>query len=132
MGRTMRCGGVAVLALLLAAVTSECHAEELHAEELTQVAMDGTIGCKWWRMRSITKSVGPFWQLRTLQFFESKDGSGTPVTVEVPNSEDEQLGAHSSTYKGAPKPGQPDTSPHLLRASLNNKAVSLSMNHFRT
>merc|ERR1711977_294694 len=119
MGRTMRCGGVAVLALLLAAVTSECHAEELHAEELTQVAMDGTIGCKWWRMRSITKSVGPFWQLRTLQFFESKDGSGTPVTVEAPNSEDEQLGAHSSTYKGAPKPGQPDTSPHKAAMAVD-------------
>jgi hypothetical protein len=76
--------------------------------------MTGTLGCKYWRMRSITKSVGQFWQLKQLQFFESKDGSGSAVTEDIEE-------ASSSTYKDSPEPGQPDTSEYKGEKAVDGK-----------
>lgn len=50
--------------------------------------------------------MGEYWQIKEIEWFESKDGSGNAV------SKDHFEKATSSTYKDSPKPGQPDTSKH--------------------
>merc|ERR1712159_4162 len=86
------------IALFIAAAS--CTSEADTAEAQVQAA--GTIGCRYWRMRSITKAVGQYWQVSQFQLFESADGSGAETKGK----------AISSTHKGKPAVGSglPDTS----------------------
>merc|ERR1711959_473815 len=85
---------IAIVALL----TSEVEA----AEATAGTGAAGTIGCRYWRMRSITKAVGQYWQVSQFQLFESADGSGAETKGK----------AIASTHKGKPAVGSglPDTS----------------------
>jgi len=96
MAKFMR--GALCIALFIAAAS--CTSEADTAEAQVQAA--GTIGCRYWRMRSITKAVGQYWQVSQFQLFESADGSGAETKGK----------AISSTHKGKPAVGSglPDTS----------------------
>jgi len=79
----------------------------------TEETLPGTIGCTWWRMRSITNAVGEYWQIKEIQFFESADGSGNAVSA------DHVEQTVSSTYKDSPAPGQPDTSEYRAEKAMD-------------
>merc|ERR1711934_1141142 len=40
---------------------------------------EGTVGCKFWRVRSITDTPGQWWQVKELEFYTSANGSGDKV-----------------------------------------------------
>jgi len=61
-----------LVALVFAAIAT---GESAEVEE----GAAGTIGCRYWRMRSITKATGQYWQVKEINFFESADGSGNAV-----------------------------------------------------
>merc|ERR1719321_2109975 len=63
----------AILAVSLSAeVTSD-------TVELVQMTEGSTVGCKYWRVRSITDTPGQWWQVKELEFYTSTDGSGDKV-----------------------------------------------------
>lgn len=83
---------VKLLFCLLAIVAVSCSLEPISdAVELVQETADGTIGCKFWRVRSITDTPGQWWQVRELEFYSSTDGSGEKASP---------VKAMASTYKG--------------------------------
>jgi len=47
--------------------------------ELVQMTEGSTVGCKYWRVRSITDTPGQWWQVKELEFYTSADGSGDKV-----------------------------------------------------
>merc|ERR1711939_677108 len=87
-------------AVVCVAVVACTTAEAAGADELAEehAGLSGTIGCQWWRIRSISNAVGEYWQIKEIEWFESKDGSGNAV------SKDHIEKATSSTYKDSPKP----------------------------
>jgi len=89
-----------VLLAVLAVANSST--ESTDTSEEAGVGKAGTIGCRYWRMRSITKAVGQYWQVSQFKLYESADGSGAEVKGK----------ALASTHKGKPKVGSglPDTS----------------------
>eukprot|EP00656_Telonema_subtile_P031028 TRINITY_DN33_c0_g1_i1.p1 TRINITY_DN33_c0_g1~~TRINITY_DN33_c0_g1_i1.p1 ORF type:complete len:456 (+),score=129.77 TRINITY_DN33_c0_g1_i1:60-1427(+) len=58
--------------------------------ELVQEKAEGTIGCQFWRVRSITDTPGEFWELKELEFYSSVDATGEKIEGK----------AMSSTFKG--------------------------------
>merc|ERR1711934_85195 len=40
---------------------------------------EGTVGCKFWRVRSITDTPGQWWQVKELEFYTRANGSGDKV-----------------------------------------------------
>jgi hypothetical protein len=79
------------LLIALSAVAVSLSAEVLpDTVELVQET-EGTIGCKFWRVRSITDTPGQWWQVKELEFYTSTDGSGDKLTPAK---------AMASTFKG--------------------------------
>jgi len=67
------------LLIALSAVAVTLSAEVLSdTVELVQET-EGTIGCKFWRVRSITDTPGQWWQVKELEFYTSANGSGDKV-----------------------------------------------------
>jgi len=82
---------LALVGLACVAVAVSTEIETLpNSMELLQET-EGTIGCKYWRVRSITDTPGEWWQVSELEFYTSADGSGEKV---APTK------AMASTFKG--------------------------------
>jgi hypothetical protein len=106
---------LAFVAIMLASSEVALGSETMELES-TQAGAAGTIGCKYWRVRSISNSIGQFWQVQEMAFHTSTDGSGDKVpTSEIAKS-------FSSTYKDSPKPGQKDTSKFRAEKAFDDDA----------
>jgi hypothetical protein len=75
------------LAIVAVSMSTESISNTLELVQETE----GTIGCKFWRVRSITDTPGEWWQLKEIEFYTSADGSGDKV---APSK------AMASTFKG--------------------------------
>jgi len=83
---------LALVGLACAVVAISTETETLpNSLELLQETEGNTIGCKFWRVRSITDTPGEWWQVSEIEFYASADGSGEKV---APTK------AMASTFKG--------------------------------
>merc|ERR1712086_1036537 len=78
------------LACVVVAISTETETLP-NSLELLQETEGNSIGCKFWRVRSITDTPGEWWQVSEIEFYASADGSGEKV---APTK------AMASTYKG--------------------------------
>merc|ERR1711865_663973 len=86
---TMVFRGSIFIVLLGVWIVSVWSTEDQSSAELLEVGTQ-PIGCKFWRVRSITAASGDWWQVREIEFYKSKDGGGRKVAEKT---------AISSTYK---------------------------------
>merc|ERR1711959_20503 len=67
--------------LIAAAIVAVTLSAEVNSDTVETVEeTTGTIGCKFWRVRSITDTPGQWWQLKELEFYATQDGSGDKLT----------------------------------------------------
>jgi len=95
------------VAVLLAAIMTCDGAKEDMAVATSATA---TIGASFWRIRSITKAPGEYWQIAEIEFCDSK---GTPIT--------NIKKAIASSYKDSPAPGKPDKSQFKAAKAIDGK-----------
>jgi len=85
----MAAKGLSVLILwAVAALSDEVSDTTLLSHQLTGTTLP--IGCKFWRVRSITDTSGDWWQIKELEFYSSVDGAGRKL---------EEKRALASSYK---------------------------------
>merc|ERR1719486_810060 len=66
--------------LVAAAIVAVSLSAEVISDTVEMVQMtEGTVGCKFWRVRSITDTPGQWWQVKELEFYTSANGSGDKV-----------------------------------------------------
>jgi len=66
-----------VLSLWAAVTLSDETTDTLLSQQLTRTTLP--IGCKFWRVRSITDTSGDWWQIKELEFYSSAEGSGRKI-----------------------------------------------------
>merc|ERR1719327_530273 len=102
----MRCAVVvAALAVVTMSVETSTVSIDSDLELIQETEKEGPIGCKFWRVRSITNTPGQWWQLKEIEFYASTDGTGDKI---APSK------AMASTYKG-----DINTSPHKAEKAID-------------
>eukprot|EP00658_Telonema_sp_P-2_P013206 TRINITY_DN149_c0_g2_i3.p1 TRINITY_DN149_c0_g2~~TRINITY_DN149_c0_g2_i3.p1 ORF type:complete len:503 (-),score=133.67 TRINITY_DN149_c0_g2_i3:339-1847(-) len=82
---------ILLVGLAMAAFSADLSPVTDSIEMIQERADDGTIGCRFWRVRSITDAPDQWWQLRELELYNSADGSGEKLAP---------LKAIASSFKG--------------------------------